>query len=104
MRGGIEKAGFVDVHEKVYKVPIGPWPKDPNLKEAGRLMYIQLTCGLEGYTMWLLTKHGVPTRWSPEEVQVYLAELRNQLRKPEHHTYQTLYVSLLSLIFSGDMG
>jgi hypothetical protein len=36
MRSAIEKAGFVDVHEEKYKIPLGPWPRD-KLLEAGHL-------------------------------------------------------------------
>ncbi|TVY50320.1 Secondary metabolism regulator LAE1 [Lachnellula cervina] len=32
----MEEAGFVDIEEKVVKCPIGPWTKDPSLKELGR--------------------------------------------------------------------
>lgn len=87
MRAAIEEAGFVDIHEKTYKVPIGAWAKDPVLKEAGRLNYHQWSSGLEGWGMWVLTKYGEPHCWAKEEVQVYAAEMRAQLRKPQHHTY-----------------
>ena len=34
--------------------------------------------GMEGYAMWLLTKFGAPTPWPADEVQVYLAKVREQ--------------------------
>ncbi|KAJ5153940.1 uncharacterized protein N7500_009379 [Penicillium coprophilum] len=88
MRGAIEKAGFVDVQEKLYKVPLGPWPKDKVLKEAGQLQYAHWITALEGWAMWLLTKFGAPTPWSPEEVQVYLSKVRAELRNPRTHAYE----------------
>lgn len=51
MRGMIEAAGFINVHEKLYKVPIGPWPKHPIYKQAGGLNMIAFKLGLEGYVM-----------------------------------------------------
>lgn len=30
----MEAAGFVDVHEEIFKVPINPWPRDPHLKDV----------------------------------------------------------------------
>ncbi len=27
----VKRAGFVDVHHQVFKLPIGPWPKDKKL-------------------------------------------------------------------------
>lgn len=35
MKRRIEAAGFMNVQEKRYKSPIGDWPKNPEVKEAG---------------------------------------------------------------------
>ncbi|KAJ5951700.1 uncharacterized protein N7479_010113 [Penicillium vulpinum] len=88
MRAAMEKAGFVDIHEKRYRWPVGPWARDPTLKEAGRLHYHQWTAGMEGWGMYLLTKFGVPTPWTKEEVQVLLAGVRKELQNPHVHMWQ----------------
>ncbi|KAJ5976425.1 hypothetical protein N7481_010132 [Penicillium waksmanii] len=88
MRSSMEKAGFVDTHEKLYKIPLGPWPKDKILKEVGQLQYLHWTAALEGWALWLLTKFGAPSPWSNEEVQVYLANVRSELRNPRIHAYE----------------
>lgn len=88
MRAGIEKAGFVDVHEHLYRVPLGPWAKDRMLKEAGEISYLHWTSGLEGYAMWLLTNYGAPEPWTKDEVQIYLAQVRKELADPKTHAYQ----------------
>jgi hypothetical protein len=49
-------AGFVDVVERRFKVPIGPWAKDPHLKELGRYNRLHWEEGIEGWAMMLLTK------------------------------------------------
>ncbi|CEJ59596.1 hypothetical protein PMG11_08215 [Penicillium brasilianum] len=85
MRSKIEKAGFIDVHEQVYKVPIGPWPRDRIYKEVGQLNYHHWVTGMEGYAMWLLTKFGAPTPWTADEVQIYLAKVRVELKDPRIH-------------------
>ena len=51
----IAAAGFTNVHEKLYKVPLGDWAKDPVLKEAGKLHKTMIEGGMEGYAMFLLT-------------------------------------------------
>lgn len=51
MKAGIEAAGFVNVKEKVYKVPMGEWAKNEILKEAGRFSKISGLAGMEGYAM-----------------------------------------------------
>lgn len=98
MKAAIEKAGFVDVHEHVYKVPLGPWAKNDLLKEAGRVNYLVWTSGLEGYAMWLLTKFGAPEPWTKEEVHVFLASVRKELSDPSIHAYQYVYV-WISLLY-----
>ena len=47
----IKAAGFTNIHEKVYKVPVGDWAKDPVMKEAGSFCKTQFLGGLEGYVM-----------------------------------------------------
>lgn len=88
MRGSIEKAGFVDVHEQTTKWPIGPWPKDKSLKEAGAVNLQHWLAGMEGYSMFLLTKYGDPVPWTRDEVLVYVAQMRKALTNPAIHAYQ----------------
>lgn len=69
MRGQIEEAGFTNVHEKVYKNPIGSWPADPKLKELGRWTQLGFDIGLEGYALATLTR---VLGWNTTEVHVLL--------------------------------
>ncbi|KAH8694893.1 S-adenosyl-L-methionine-dependent methyltransferase [Talaromyces proteolyticus] len=87
MQETMEKAGFVDAHEKLYKCPIGAWPKNPQLKDAGAINLEHWSSGLEGWAMWLLTKHGSPKPWTSEEVRVYVAKVRSELQNPKLHIY-----------------
>jgi hypothetical protein len=95
MKASLEKAGFVNVQEKLYKCPIGSWPRYKVYKDAGRVNMEHWKTGLEGWAMWLLTKHGLPTPWSPEEVQVYVAKVRNEMSNPSLHCYH--YTSVVTL-------
>ncbi|CAI7596102.1 unnamed protein product [Penicillium manginii] len=88
MTDSIRKAGFVDIQEKNYKWPIGPWPRDKKYKEAGTVNAQHWLSGMEGWCMWLLTKFGSPVPWTKEEVQVYVANMRKELRTPRYHAYQ----------------
>lgn len=47
MKDSIKAVGFVNVQEKVYKVPIGTWAKHPLYKDAGRLNELQFMEGME---------------------------------------------------------
>ncbi|KAJ6003805.1 hypothetical protein N7540_012945 [Penicillium herquei] len=88
MRASIEKAGFVDVHERNVKWPIGPWPKDKILKDLGAINLSHWLTGMEGYTMFLMTKFGDPEPWTETEVHVYNSQMRKELLNPRHHVYQ----------------
>jgi hypothetical protein len=55
-RGYIESAGFVNVVEKKYKMPVGPWSSDPLMKEIGRWNLMHCFTGAEGWGLRLLTK------------------------------------------------
>lgn len=84
----LRKAGFVDIRQKEYKWPIGPWARNRKYKEAGMVNFQHWLSGMEGWAMWLLTKFGEPTPWSKDEVIVYVAKLRAELKNPRYHTYE----------------
>ncbi|KAJ5162092.1 hypothetical protein N7492_007484 [Penicillium capsulatum] len=88
MRAAIEKAGFVDVQEVLYKVPLGAWHQDPLLKETGQLHYHHWETGLEGYAVWLLSKFGAPSPWGAEEIQEFVDKTRSELNDPNIHGHE----------------
>lgn len=55
MRDLAEKAGFINIHERDYKFPIGTWPKHPVYKEAGEMFEQSFREGLQGWVMFALT-------------------------------------------------
>ena len=69
MRGEIEEAGFTNIHEKLYKCPMGGWPADPKLKELGQWTQLGFDIGLEGYALATLTR---VLGWKTTEVHVLL--------------------------------
>ncbi|GKT52086.1 putative methyltransferase tdiE [Colletotrichum spaethianum] len=84
-----EAGGFVNVAHQKFKVPMGDWPKDPHYKECGLINLIQILDGLEGFTLRLFT--GV-LGWTKEEVLVFLAEVRRELKSQVFHAYLELHV------------
>ncbi|KAL6231584.1 hypothetical protein BDW75DRAFT_39308 [Aspergillus navahoensis] len=81
----IVKAGFVDVVERRFKIPIGGWASDPRLKQLGLYNRLLWEEGIEGWSMYLLT---TVLKWSREEVELYLSRMRKGLRTPRIHAYQ----------------
>ena len=71
MRQGIENAGFVNIHEKKFKFPLGDWPRHPIYQEAGEMNKVHFKEGLEGWGMWLLTSIGR----SHEEVTTFVGRI-----------------------------
>ena len=41
LRSYVEKAGFVNIREHAFKIPLGPWAKDPHMKEIGMMNLVQ---------------------------------------------------------------
>lgn len=51
MAGLMREAGFVDVVERRFRWPIGPWSSDAALKEIGRWNLLNWEEGMEGWVM-----------------------------------------------------
>lgn len=56
MKEKMIKAGFVDVTEHRFKLPVGPWPKDKHLKTVGRYQRLVWEESLEMWVMLLWTR------------------------------------------------
>ncbi|EAW12408.1 class I SAM-dependent methyltransferase [Aspergillus clavatus NRRL 1] len=82
-------AGFEDVVERRYKLPIGPWAKDKHLKTLGR--YFRLVCE-ESLEMWVMMLWTKVLGWPRDEVEVTLAEMRQAFRNPNLHAYANVTV------------
>lgn len=87
MREKIEAAGFINVHERLYKCPIGTWPKNKVLKEAGRLNTLHWSSGIEGWGMFLLTNFGPPQPWTADEVRILAAKMKHEMQDPKLHIW-----------------
>jgi hypothetical protein len=78
-------AGFENVEIVQKVVPLGTWPKDKHLKEVGKWFKGQfLSMAIEAYTLALFTRAG---GWTPDQVQVLLALVRNELKTNKIHLY-----------------
>ena len=87
MKRWFQEVGFVDVHEEVFKIPINPWPKDPQFKLIGRFWADSLMAGLQGFALALFTRYW---GWSVEEVEVYLVNVRRAMQDRSVHAYHKL--------------
>jgi SAM-dependent methyltransferase len=86
----MEEAGYVDIHEHISKIPLGSWPKDKRLKMIGGWWLANWIAGLPGFTYKLFSTEGL--RWSREEIEVMLADVRKAALRKDVHSYQRYYV------------
>lgn len=77
-------AGFTNVRQEIFKWPINPWPKDKALKEMGMWNMVNMLEGLDGFTVRLWTS---TLGMTPEEIQVFLVQVRKDLRDTRIHSY-----------------
>lgn len=85
----IERAGFVNVKRQTFKWPIGSWPKDTKMKKIGTFNRLGWEEGLDSWARYLFTNC---LGWSVEELEVFLAQIRNDLKNPAMHGWQ--YVTI----------
>ncbi|KAL2356158.1 S-adenosyl-L-methionine-dependent methyltransferase, partial [Cryomyces antarcticus] len=89
LRKWYEDAGFVDVHEVVYKLPVNGWPKDCKLKMLGRFSEESLLDGIQAFSLaWLHRGLG----WSKEQIEVYLVDVRKAISDRSVHAYHKIFV------------
>jgi hypothetical protein len=80
----LEKAGFVDCQVQQFKLPIGPWAKSKQLRNAGLLQLSAMLEGIEGLSLRLYTFYA---GWTIDELKVLLAKVRTELKDPGCHAY-----------------
>jgi hypothetical protein len=52
----LEDAGFIEITEEIRHMPVGPWPKDPHLKEIGHWALVNSETSFEAYGLALFTR------------------------------------------------
>jgi hypothetical protein len=82
-------AGFTNVTHRVFKLPVGPWVKDKQQKLLGLFWRTAILDGLQGIAMGTF---GRMKKWSPEEIEVYLVDVRKALLDPSIHTYWPYHI------------
>ncbi|KXH27626.1 methyltransferase domain-containing protein [Colletotrichum nymphaeae SA-01] len=87
----LEDAGFEDVQGRQEKWPISPWQqKDPKQRELGICSRAGTMEGLEPICMALFTR---VLGWTREEVFVFCAGVRDELKQQKVHGYFNAYAA-----------
>lgn len=83
----MEGAGFTNVVQRNYKVPIGAWSSDAKLKEVGRWNLLFCLSGMESWAIYMLT---VVLKWKVEDVHEYLAKVKAAFLDRKNHGYYVM--------------
>ncbi|KAH7366968.1 S-adenosyl-L-methionine-dependent methyltransferase [Plectosphaerella cucumerina] len=86
----LREAGFTNIQKAVYKWPINSWPKDPKYKEIGVWSHENMSGGLQAFSLALFTR---VLNWSAEEVEIFIANVRKDLRNRSYHAYWPIVVT-----------
>lgn len=88
IRQRLQDRGFVDLHEEVAKVPVGPWPKNNRQKQIGILMLQHSFDALEALTLAPFSR---VLRWSRDEMHDLMDRVRLELANGSNHLYVTVH-------------
>ena len=80
----LEDIGYVDVVHMPFKVPIGTWPADKTLKQAGAHQLVAMLDGIQSLSLAIFTRG---LGWSHDEVEVFLMEARNDFKQKKKYMY-----------------
>lgn len=95
-----EQAGFVDVQEKVFKLPMNGWARDRHLKYLGKMQEENWLSGLSGLSMAHFSRI---LNWSKEEIEVYLVNVRKAIQDKSVHAYHRIFVVWGRKPFEGEV-
>ena len=80
----MEEAGFEDIHQEWFKVPVGPWPKERKMKELGAMFMINMLQGIEGWSTILMTQI---LGWELDKTKEFIDEVKQCIRNKKVHSY-----------------
>jgi hypothetical protein len=82
----MEEIGFVNVQERLYRWPTNTWPKDPYLKKLGFWFHHDLLELMNGLKTVLNKGLG----WSIEQAEVFLVDVRKDVKNRNIHAYHVM--------------
>jgi len=90
LKQDLKNAGFVDIEVIKVKLPLGPWPKDPELKKAGAMALLAGETGYHTYGMHFFTR---VLNMSSEEADEVCRKAYLGACNKNNHVYCTQYAS-----------
>ncbi|KAK6078354.1 methyltransferase domain-containing protein [Seiridium cupressi] len=84
----LEEAGFVEVRETRFVLPVHQWMEDPKFKEIGRFNQRNMMDGVRGGGWMMLKAAGM----TPNEIEDLTSQVRKELQTESNHSYCYVYV------------
>ncbi|ATZ49708.1 Bclae1 [Botrytis cinerea B05.10] len=89
IRAMLQKEEFLDIQEEVIRIPLNPWPDDPQEKDVARWYNLALTQGLEAMTLGPMHRiYG----WTKDDVTRLITEVRRDICNRKIRAYNNLHV------------
>ncbi|OKL59146.1 hypothetical protein UA08_05915 [Talaromyces atroroseus] len=73
MKAWVKDAGFANVKQQRFKLPVGSWPKDPRMKEIGTFLALNFVEGVDAFTAVLFRD---VLGWKQDEVEILNSSVR----------------------------
>ena len=77
-------AGFVNIQEQVFAVPMNPWARGHDEKALGRMQMKNMLDGLDGITQSIFSR---AFGWSQQEIDTILVDVRRDIQDRNIHAY-----------------
>jgi hypothetical protein len=76
--------GYINISENQAKWPVNTWPREKKFKVLGAWSYQNISGGIEGFSMAPFTR---ALGWTKEEVDMFLVEVRQDMKNRSIHSY-----------------
>ncbi|KAJ4287071.1 hypothetical protein N0V88_007765 [Collariella sp. IMI 366227] len=87
MKSYLAEAGFGELGEKKFAVPMNAWAKGREQKALGAMQMINNLEGIEGITMAVFTR---VLGWEPKDVEELVVAVKRDLKDRKIHAYMTI--------------
>jgi hypothetical protein len=83
----LAEAGFVNLGEKKFAVPMNAWARGRDQKAVGAMQMANNLEGVDGITMTVFTRS---LGWNPADVEQLLVDVKNDMKDRNIHAYVTV--------------
>jgi len=80
----MKQAGFINVTRLDFKLPIGPWHRDEQLRQAGLFSLVMLLEGIHGLCVKVFIDL---LGYTEDQLEILLMECRQEIKTKSVHSY-----------------